>query len=228
MTDILLILILALISAVAFYRILAKLGVIKNVKSISIIHVDPLAEFMLIKNAHVNVRIVSKVLHHSLFTRRDVLEGFRRANIPIDIIFGPRLDWGSYPFIKVFKENANIRLFQIREELCEDLNQRQKVEINRLTMNSFTLVDGTHCYIESPHREDDMHGGTEWMHNPILCARLEADFEKLLMRSIEVDRMCVVDSVGNDNVYLVGKNGTWRGASLTEIQSLKKSLDEQK
>ena len=208
---------------ILYYIVLIKFNVIRRPRALTITDPKKYAEHHVILKGRLYSKMSSRVLHKAIFHRTDVVSNFRWVTYPVFVIFGPHLCYNSYRFLRAFKENKNIRLFQIREETYKDASDEERKQIEKyLKEREYgTIVDGVHCYIENPHEEGEERGGTEYLNNPALTSKYEQDFDRLLRYCKEVDRENIIDSVGEENIYLTREDGTYGRAPHEKVVFLK-------
>lgn len=220
-----LVLISAAVAALIYLVVLSKLGIIKT-KRLVFVRFPEFAKFTMLLGTRKYAKIVSGVLHNALWDQHDVIEFLARTKCPVEVIFGPHLCLHSMRLLKAAKENPNIRMFQIKPETWPGLSESTKIEKQVNNKTHFINIDGLHCYIEQPHPEDGFSGGFEHVNDPILCAKLEKEFSKLMSYCVEVDRNRIVDSVGERNIYTTRKDGTWGYAGEEDMKEMKLFLEE--
>lgn len=143
-----LILISAAVAALIYLQVLGKLGIIKR-KRLIFVRFPEFAKFTMLLGTRRYAKIVSGVLHNALWNRHNVVEFLAGTKCPVEVIFGPHLCWHSLRLLKVFKENPNVRLFQIKPETWRDLSESAEIEREVNNKTHFIDIDGLHCYIET-------------------------------------------------------------------------------
>lgn len=218
---------IAVAAFIAFlaYLAFAKVGLIRRKKTFRVTRPESYAYHVL--RAEIYVKISSQVLHGATFRTNRSLMFLAQANFPVHIIFGPHLHFDSYRFLKVFKRNKNIKLFQIRKETYADQLDREEIDEYLLTRPLFTIVDGIHCYVEYLHAEGEEVGGIEHLFDPSTCDSYERTFQRLLEYCKEVDKSRIVDSVGEENIFLVREDLAYGRANSSQIREFREFLKEE-
>lgn len=222
---------LGLIAFVGYYILLTTLGINRRPKAVPITNPEEYAARHIILEGEIYAKMTSIVLHKSIFFRPDIVKQFANAQIPIYVVFGPHMCWKSYRFIQAFKQNKNIRLFQIREDIYKDFNEEERAWINhylnRKKRRDITVVDGIHCYVEFPHPEGQEGQGMEYMYDFKRSRECDSEFDHLMRFCSEVDREQVLQCVELKNITLTDpKTGEYRHANKREVKSLARKLGE--
>lgn len=200
----LLIIFAAAIFSIAYAIFLIRFGIIGHGKKREIEGATEFVQFNLLRRGNNYAKMVQGVLHFDLFHRKDYAHLLRSLNYPIFIIFGPHLCWKTYTFLKVFKEVKNIRLFQFLASEVQDIMGEKELEITIKRNQHCLIVDGAHCFVEKPHREDmSPTGGWECEDNIFMASKYEDIFDLLIMFCKEISKEQVIRSVGLDNIHII-------------------------